>query len=160
MDELPVIDVSSAVAGEPSAELATQIDQACRTMGFFYVVGHGIPAELVDRLDGLARRFFALDDDEKARIAMARGGRAWRGWFPLDGELTSGRPDRKEGLYLGQELDPTDPRVVAGLPLHGPNLFPDEPAGLRAAVLGYLDAVTAVGQTVLRGIALGLGLEA
>ncbi|MGZ7015505.1 MAG: isopenicillin N synthase family dioxygenase, partial [Acidimicrobiales bacterium] len=125
-----------------------------------YVVGHGIPAELVDRLDGLARRFFALDDDEKARIAMARGGRAWRGWFPLDGELTSGRPDRKEGLYLGQELDPTDPRVVAGLPLHGPNLFPERPPGPRGAVLEYLDAVTALGHRLLRGFALALDLDA
>ena len=35
---------------------------------------------------------------------MARGGAAWRGWFPLRGELTSGRPDNKEGLYLGEEL--------------------------------------------------------
>ena len=55
---------------------------------------------------------------------MARGGRAWRGWFPFEGELTSGRPDRKEGIYFGEELPPDDPRVVRGTPLHGPNLFP------------------------------------
>ena len=35
---------------------------------------------------------------------MPRGGRAWRGFFPAGGELTSGRPDWKEGLYLGSEL--------------------------------------------------------
>ena len=40
----------------------------------------------------------------KAQLAMALGGRAWRGWFPLGGELTSGRPDWKEGLYFGTEL--------------------------------------------------------
>jgi polar amino acid transport system ATP-binding protein len=28
------------------------------------------------------------------------GGRAWRGYFPLNGELTSGIPDDKEGLIL------------------------------------------------------------
>ena len=38
---------------------------------------------------------------------MARGGRAWRGWFPFEGELTSGRADRKEGIYFGEELPPT-----------------------------------------------------
>ena len=32
---------------------------------------------------------------------MAVGGTAWRGWFPLGGELTSGVPDRKEGYYFG-----------------------------------------------------------
>ena len=35
---------------------------------------------------------------------MARGGRAWRGWFPVGGELTSGVPDLKEGIYFGAEL--------------------------------------------------------
>ena len=59
-------------------------------------------------LDEAARRFFALPEAEKAEIAMARAGAAWRGWFPLGGELTSGRPDGKEGLYFGEELDVTD----------------------------------------------------
>ncbi len=46
---------------------------------------------------------------------MALGGRAWRGYFPLGGELTSGRPDWKEGLYLGTELPADDPLVRAGI---------------------------------------------
>jgi hypothetical protein len=32
---------------------------------------------------------------------MSLGGAAWRGWFPLGGELTSGKPDQKEGYYFG-----------------------------------------------------------
>ena len=48
--------------------------------------------------------FFAQDEATKMRWRMALGGRAWRGYFPLGGELTSGRPDWKEGLYLGTEL--------------------------------------------------------
>jgi isopenicillin N synthase-like dioxygenase len=70
--------------------------------------------------------------------------------------LTSGRPDWKEGLYLGSELPADDPRVRAGTPLHGPNLWPDTPADLRETVLAYLDAGAAVCATVLRGIALSL----
>ena len=35
---------------------------------------------------------------------MARAGAAWRGWFPLGGELTSGAADQKEGVYFGEEL--------------------------------------------------------
>ena len=90
---------------------------------------------------------------------MARAGRAWRGWFPLGGELTSGRPDQKEGLYFGEELPPDDPRVRAGRPLHGPNLFPAGVPDLGPAVLGWMSAMTALGHLLLRGIALGLGLE-
>ena len=61
------------------------------------------------------------------RIGMARGGRAWRGYFPPGGELTSGRPDLKEGVYFGTELGPEHPRVAAGLPMHGANLWPGRP---------------------------------
>ena len=90
---------------------------------------------------------------------MARGGRAWRGWFPVGGELTSGTPDRKEGLYFGEELPSDDRRVVAGLPLHGPNLFPEQPAALRETVLATLDAFSELGHQLMTGFALALELD-
>jgi isopenicillin N synthase-like dioxygenase len=92
------------------------------------------------------------------RIEMSRGGKAWRGYFRVGDELTSGRPDQKEGLYFGKELPTDHPLVQAGAPLHGPNLFPDAPAGLRAIVLEYMAALTELGQRLMGGIALGLGL--
>ncbi len=162
MRSLPVVDVSSLVggAGPPVGEVAAAIGAACRESGFFYVGGHGVPGELIARLDAASRAFFALPEEDKLEIAMARGGRAWRGFFPLGAELTSGRPDRKEGLYFGRELGPDDPRVRAGTPLHGANLFPRQVPQLRAAVLAYLDRLTATAQAVLSGVALSLGLAA
>jgi isopenicillin N synthase-like dioxygenase len=164
--EPPVIDVSPLLAQagaedhDRRADVAQAIDAACRDQGFFSIVGHGIDPALLARLESLAREFFALDDSEKAAIAMARGGRAWRGWFPLGGELTSGVPDRKEGIYFGEELAPDDPRVAQGLPLHGPNLFPARPAALRTTVLECLDALTFLGHRLMTGFALALGLDA
>ena len=157
---LPVIDVGPLVAGDDDPAVARALDAAARDLGFFYVVGHGVdPAEL-ERLERSGRALFALPEAAKERIAMRQAGRAWRGWFPLGGELTSGRPDGKEGCYFGAELGPDDPRVRRGLPLHGANLFPAELPELRTAVLDHLDSLTAVGQAVLRGMALGLGLPA
>src|SRR3546814_14190844 len=80
---------------------------------------------------------------------MERGGPAWRGWFPLGGELTSGRPDGKEGFYVGGELPASDPRVQAGTPLHGTNLFPAELPELGPVVLAYVDALTQLGHALL-----------
>jgi isopenicillin N synthase-like dioxygenase len=156
---LPVIDVAPLFGDEPQArrKVADAIGAACRDTGFFYATGHGVdPA----RLDTLAREFFALPEDDKMAIAMAKGGRAWRGYFPVGGELTSGIPDRKEGIYFGNELSTDDPRVRAGRPLHGANLFPARPAGMRDAVLAYLEANTRAAQAILEGIALSLGLDA
>jgi isopenicillin N synthase-like dioxygenase len=110
-------------------------------------------------LQGVSKPDQQVSDDEKAEIAMARAGRAWRGWFPVGGELTSGVPDLKEGIYFGAELDPEDARVRARTPLHGPNLFPRHPVELREVVLTYLEEMTRLGQVLLSGMAAGLGLE-
>jgi isopenicillin N synthase-like dioxygenase len=153
---LPVIDVSPL--RDPAADhtaVTAAIGAACRDSGFFYVSGHGVPSVLLNDLDTLSREFFALPDAVKDEIAMARGGKAWRGYFPVGGELTSGRPDLKEGLYFGTELPAAHP-----MPMHGPNLFPAQIPALRTVVLAYLDALTAVAQTVLRGVALSLDLDA
>ena len=154
MDRLPLIDLGRL----DDAGGADELDRACRDTGFFLVGGHGVPRGLLEDLDAAARAFFARSEVDKAAIAMAHGGRAWRGWFPEGGELTSGRPDHKEGLYFGAELGPDHPRVRAGTPLHGANLFPAAPAELRALVLAWMDEMTRVGHRLARGIALGLGL--
>jgi len=161
-ESLPVIDVAPLFGRDETRRrhVADAIGSACRDNGFFYATGHGIAPALVARLDAAAREFFALAESEKMQIAMARGGRAWRGFFPVGGELTSGIPDRKEGIYFGSELDERDPRVRAGLPLHGKNQFPVRPAQLRAAVLEYLDANERAAHAVMEGIALSLGLDA
>ncbi|GAA3801512.1 isopenicillin N synthase family oxygenase [Sphaerisporangium flaviroseum] len=154
-ESLPVIDVSALVRpGSPGGRAAAAaIGTACRESGFFYLTGHGVPDGLVGELDAAARRFFALPLERKMEISMDRGGRAWRGYFPVGAELTSGRPDLKEGLYFGTESAPGDPR-----PLHGRNLFPAEVPELREAVGAYLDTLTGVAQGVMGGIALSLGL--
>ncbi|MCP3102502.1 isopenicillin N synthase family oxygenase [Myxococcus sp. K15C18031901] len=145
---------------EARERVAREIERACRDTGFFYVSGHGVSESLLDRLERVSRRFFALSREEKEAIAMPKGGAAWRGWFPLGGELTSGKPDRKEGLYLGTELGPEHPRVREGWPLHGANLWPAEVPELRDVVLEYLSVVTRAGHALMEGVALSLGLEA
>lgn len=158
--QVPVIDVGPLVRGAPErARVASEIGAACRDCGFFYVVGHGVDEELCRRLEALSRQFFAQSEPEKMRIAMSRGGRAWRGYFPVGNELTSGKPDQKEGIYFGAELAPNHPVVLAHKPLYGPNLFPEIP-GFREMVLDYLDSLTGLGHALMSGIALDLGLDA
>ncbi len=159
---LPVVDIAPMLGGADSAargRVAADIGEACRAHGFFYIAGHGIKDALQSGLRDASRTFFALPAADKMRVAMLRGGRAWRGYFPVGGELTSGRPDLKEGLYFGAELPPDDARVRAGWPLHGANLWPVEVPALRAAVLDYMTAASRAAQAVLAAVALSLGLE-
>lgn len=156
---IPVIDVSSLTTGEgDTREAAAGIGTACREHGFFYITGHGVDLALQDRLEKLGREFFMLDSETKNGIRMELAGRAWRGFFPVGAEYTSGKPDQKEGIYFGQELPANHPKVLAGVPLHGANLFPDI-AGFKETILEYLDKMIELGHALMKGIALSLGLE-
>jgi isopenicillin N synthase-like dioxygenase len=159
MSGVRLVDIAPLVSGRDRQRVADEIGRACRECGFFYIVGHGVDAGLEERLETSSRQFFAQPVEEKLRIRMELGGPAWRGYFPVGQELTSGKPDRKEGIYFGAELADDHPLVKLGTPLHGHNLFPDRPLGLRTAVLEYLDAMTRLGHVLMSGIALSLGLD-
>ncbi|MBS1960635.1 MAG: isopenicillin N synthase family oxygenase [Bdellovibrionales bacterium] len=152
---IPVIDL--ATLSRDRAAVVRAVGDACSEYGFFLVRGHGVDPALEANLERMSREFFARPESEKLAIAMKNGGRAWRGYFPVGGELTSGRPDLKEGLYFGTELGPDDPRVRAGLSMHGANLFPAVP-GFRETVLAYQVALTALGHRVVGLVAESLGL--
>jgi isopenicillin N synthase-like dioxygenase len=157
---IPIIDIGPLIdEREDRHAVAAKIGQACRECGFFYVVGHGVDEGLQQRLEQLSRQFFAKDVETKMEIPMARGGKAWRGYFPVGNELTSGQPDLKEGVYFGAELGDDHPMARAAVPMHGPNLFPSNIPGFRETVLEYMDAMTELGHALMRGIAMSLGLD-
>jgi isopenicillin N synthase-like dioxygenase len=156
---LPVIDITDFDGiSQSSQQAAKELSRACRESGFFYVAGHGVDEDLCGRLEEQSREFFAQDLETKMEIRMERGGRAWRGYFPVGAELTSGKPDQKEGLYFGSELSADHPKVQAGVPLFGSNLFPHLP-GFRETVLDYMHALTLLGHRLMDAIALSLRLE-
>jgi isopenicillin N synthase-like dioxygenase len=140
--QLPIINISALTGDQNHHEdrrsVAEQIHNACCEVGFFYITGHGVDVGLQERLERLSREFFALPLESKMEIRMALGGRAWRGYFPVGDELTSGEPDWKEGIYFGAELSEDHPLVKDGTPMHGANLFPTNPPLFREIVLEYM----------------------
>ncbi len=139
----------------------TQIQKALQEIGFFTVINHGIPDTLLQALEQQSRHFFHQDEAVKQQIRMENNGVAWRGYFSLGAELTSGRPDQKAGLYFGTELSPEHPAVLAETPMHGANQWPPYDSGdFRDTVLTYMDAMTDLGALLMEAIALGLGLPA
>eukprot|EP01120_Amphizonella_sp_Union-15-10_P013672 TRINITY_DN63_c0_g1_i1.p1 TRINITY_DN63_c0_g1~~TRINITY_DN63_c0_g1_i1.p1 ORF type:complete len:341 (+),score=57.75 TRINITY_DN63_c0_g1_i1:81-1103(+) len=170
MATLPVIDISPLISfhkaknTEPQkppspqvVSVAAQINSACRTWGFFYITGHGVSEELQKNLETLSATFFSQDLEKKNQIKMSLGGKAWRGFFPVGNELTSGKPDLKEGLYLGSELESDHPMVQRGIPLHGKNQFPQIPF-FKETILEYLKSMENLAHALMSGISLSLGL--
>lgn len=162
MTSIPIIDIAPLIKNtDGKLDVAKQISNACREYGFFYVINHGIDEQLQYRLETLSKQFFALPVEVKNQIRMQLGGRAWRGYFPCGDELTSGKPDMKEGIYFGEELNDDHPSVKAGLPLHGANLFPDDNVvpHFKQTVLDYMASVNSLGHHLMRAISLSLGLD-
>ena len=59
---IPIIDFAGVRAGDPQAlrRVAQQIREACTTIGFFYIVNHGVPQASIDAAADAARRVFAF----------------------------------------------------------------------------------------------------
>ncbi len=159
--EIPIIDISGLSAADPAARRACgrRIGEACRDVGFFYVVNHGIAQPRIDEVFAVARDFFALPEAEKMAVALARSP-FMRGYFPLEGELLDPAlgADYKEGFDMALDLPLDDPDVVARKPLHGPNQWPAQPPEFRPIVQRYFDDLIALGRTLSRGFALSLDL--
>lgn len=160
MVSIPVIDLGDLISDTSNKRvIADQMDVACRHTGFFYVRNSGVNPLLIKRLEAVSHEFFSRSIEEKMGIEMKKSGKAWRGYFPVGGELTSGKPDIKEGLYFGEELDSRSPLVRASLPLHGSNLFPSQIPEFRNLVIEYIHQLTTLGHHLMRGLSLALGLD-
>ena len=108
--KIPVIDIAPLLNQKGNVQnVAETLRKACVEHGFFYIIGHGIKEELQEELATLSQAFFDQDIETKMQVKMALAGRAWRGYFQVGDELTSGKPDLKEGMYFGQELSANHP---------------------------------------------------
>ncbi|MFU6375676.1 2-oxoglutarate and iron-dependent oxygenase domain-containing protein [Metapseudomonas otitidis] len=161
MNTLPLIDIAPLYGTDNAAwrDVATQIDAACRDWGFFYITGHGIPPERIDALLAAAKAFFALPEAEKLKIDITRTAHH-RGYGAIATEqLDPTQPsDLKETFDMGFHMAADHPEVLAGKPLRGPNRHPDLPGWAALMEQHYAD-MQALAQTLLRAIALALGIE-
>lgn len=70
-EEIPILDISPALNGAPGGmeAVASQLRQITQTIGFFYLKGHGVSPDLVERVFAQSRLLHALPAEEKAKIA-------------------------------------------------------------------------------------------
>ncbi|MAD45455.1 MAG: oxidoreductase [Oceanospirillaceae bacterium] len=158
---LPVIDIAG-LASDDAAErqaVGKEIRAACLANGFFLVSNHGVDEQLQQLVFDQAKRFFALDEAQKMAVDKANSV-ANRGYEPMGNQtLEPGSPpDLKEGYYMGQQKDADHPDVVAGKFNCGPNQWPEEIPEFRPVMEEYLKQMTALGERLMKGLALSLEL--
>ncbi len=166
---VPLVDITAYVAEggvEERAATARAIDDACRTVGFIQITGHGIPDDVIAGLAEAMDGFFGLDPDEKK--AYRTPPEVNRGYSPpkseslslsLGVEQASRMNDFFEAFNVGAAA--SDYPHADGLPQpdYAENVWP-EVDGYREQVQTYFAEAARVARTLTRIFADALGLPA
>jgi isopenicillin N synthase-like dioxygenase len=160
---IPEIDLSPWRSHDPATReaFADELLAVCHDVGFFQLVGHGVPGEFRARYFDLLQQFFALPEEVKATIDK-RNSRHFRGWERVGAELTDNRPDYREQLDVSSEHPARAADVEpAYLRLDGPNQWLPEGVlpGFRAAVEELFLRLGATAEEIMAALSVGLGLE-
>ncbi|WVM90302.1 2-oxoglutarate and iron-dependent oxygenase domain-containing protein [Halopseudomonas pachastrellae] len=156
MQSLPLISVAGLNSEDPAvrAETARQLGVACREIGFFYAVDHGIPAEVMAGAFANAKRVFELPLETKQDMSIKKSPHN-RGYVAMADEKLNPEAgaDMKEAFNIGTDFPADHPDVLAGKPFRGVNFWPPID-GWREAMLGYFDGCLNLGRLVTRGLRL------
>ena len=159
-ESIPIIDVSPLETGDETAcrRVADELCEAARTVGFFYVSDHGVPATLLDDVFSVTRSFFSAPDQEKRSVAISP---FHRGWLEIGATTMSGsnESDFKESFVWGLDIQADDPDFLAGGRLLAPNQWPAFLPRMRAQLMAYFHSTQLCGQRLLRAFAMGLGIR-
>jgi isopenicillin N synthase-like dioxygenase len=158
-DSIPLIDLSS----EKSA-VVEAIGEACRTFGFFTVVGHGVLENIDQRAWDNARAFFDLTNEQKQEVVMPEAGYPY-GYAPFAferlassmGDVTP--PDLKETYTVGPVDDAPRPAVDPDEAwARSPTLWPSALPEAKPAFEDYYRAMSNLAERLLQLCALALDL--
>ncbi len=153
-EEIPILDIAPALSGDPAGleAVARELGEITRTIGFFYLKGHGVPDELVERVFAQSRRFHALPMEEKTKVAHRFTDSFQSGYVPPATPRNSGanvdiiqkaKPNllAKFLVTLERPLDHPDYKPM--------NVWPDDLSGFKETVSEYHAAIRKLGMSFL-----------
>ncbi|PIN18103.1 Iron/ascorbate family oxidoreductase [Handroanthus impetiginosus] len=136
--ELPIIDLHS-----DRSQASLQIVKACEQYGFFKVLNHGVPQEIIARMEEEAQGFFAKPGSEKQRAGPANP-------YGYGCKNIGLKGDIGEVEYL---LLQTNTPFIS----HKSKCISTDPNKFSYAVIGYVEAVRELACEILDLMWEGLG---
>jgi len=161
------------------------LETACRDVGFFYLVGHGVPSEDIRALHASAQGFFNMPLAHKEAIALSHSPASGRGYQRLGENVTRGRRDWHEAIDFwaepaeeGVDMALVSSRLAKGAAsssggslqqaakeaarmrpfVFGRNQWPTEPAGFRETLEPHMAKMAEVGGALMDAMALAFDL--
>jgi isopenicillin N synthase-like dioxygenase len=158
MSIIPTVDLAGSFG-----DAARAIDRACRDVGFFQVIGHGVDPTIEHDAWQLVGAFFELPIDSKMVLAIPAGDAY--GYGPYQAERLAASlgaatpPDLKETFSVGPPEAPTVPlHDPAAAFVYSPNRWPVGLPALEPALMAYYGELSALADRVMSLMAAGLNL--
>uniref|UniRef100_A0A0A9FF03 Fe2OG dioxygenase domain-containing protein n=1 Tax=Arundo donax TaxID=35708 RepID=A0A0A9FF03_ARUDO len=145
--EIPVIDFQRLLDPDASHEESARLHGACQDWGFFQLINHGVPSDVVEGMKENTEGFFRLPAETKKQVAQER--RQLEGY----GHLFVVSEDQK--------LDWSDVLFLNTQPPQGRNMrfWPDRPCNFRSILDKYSTAAMNIVERLLAIMAKNMGLE-
>ncbi|KAJ4423187.1 hypothetical protein N0V82_002181 [Gnomoniopsis sp. IMI 355080] len=158
---IPTINIAPYLR-DPMTDAARRVVRdvrdACMSVGFFSMTGHGIPKDLQDNMLTAAKRLFNLPLEEKKTLKhplLKNRGYEIIGAQALQSDTL---PDLKEGYYVGNHLPADSDKAKAHPHLLGENIFPTSlgPSEFQKPAERYYSSVLGLSLKVMELLAKGL----
>ncbi|XP_015893479.3 2-oxoglutarate-dependent dioxygenase 19 [Ziziphus jujuba] len=145
-EQIPIIDFSLLYSSNPHqrSKVISDLGKACEDWGFFMVINHGVPKEVMDSIIEGCRGFFNLSEEEKLEFKGKQVSDPIR-------YGTSFHASAEEVFFWRDFL-----KVIVHPQFHPVN----KPPGFSEVCFDYCKKTEKLTQKLLEGISESLGLEA
>ncbi|KAL6237455.1 hypothetical protein BDW75DRAFT_228650 [Aspergillus navahoensis] len=143
---IPIIDLGPARAGGPQEldNVAHEVYQAFKHVGFAYIKNHGVPQDLVDEAFGWSAKFFALPESEKNKAPHPPEGSYHRGYSGIG---------REKVVQMVFDSDSIAERRKT------PDIPEESLPGFRGFFAKFFNTCSDLQTLMLRLVAVGMGLD-
>ncbi|XP_067675656.1 uncharacterized protein [Haliotis asinina] len=153
---IPVVDFQKyglnvtdpkSVTGDVLETTAKEIYDAFSTIGFLYLINHGIEERKVDAMFSVSKAFFDLPVDEKRKCARVQADHGDHGWIALESESLNPEGqvgDLKEAFNCTSGHD---------------GLWPENPVEFKSTFVTFYDDCKNLTERILDVLSIGLKLQ-
>ena len=159
-EQIPTLDIAPYLNREPGGREkgAAQLREISKTIGFFYLKGHGIPQNVIDGVFEQSRRFHALPLETKKKIPYFETGSFKSGYQPCSQDdyqrtniniIENAKPNLVAKFSINREggsggLSMTDEQRRARV-----NMWPENLPGFKEALQDYHARIEKLGRQFL-----------
>lgn len=165
-ETIPVIDLGPYLSGQPGVmdRAAAELRSALTEIGFYFIVNHGVPRELIRQVFEQVRRFHAQPLEAKIALKLNTDS---TGYMPMRGNTlrtstvqAGTKPNLNEAFFVKREMPADHPDVLSGRRYRGVNRWPANLPGFRDTIVTYCDTLERLVLKMVRLYARALDLPA